>query len=111
MKVLLLADALAAVREIGGGLRKAGYVVAATRNGAEGLRLAEDREYDLIILDSKLPGVDGLTLLQRLRERRGKTPRILVLAPRENLEERIRGLRLGVDDYLMKSFSLDELLA
>ena len=76
----------------------------------EGLWYAESHSYDVIILDRLLPGLDGLTILQRLR-REGQTAQVLMLTAKDTVEDRVCGLRTGADDYLIKPFALDELLA
>ena len=72
--------------------------------------MAQSHDYDVIVLDIMLPGMDGLTVLERLRSEGKKTP-VLILSAKDTVEDRVRGLRLGADDYLIKPFALDELLA
>jgi DNA-binding response OmpR family regulator len=110
MRVLLVEDSQRFQRSIGQALKRTGYAVDATGDGAEGLWFAENNDYDVIILDLMLPGLDGLTLLQRLR-RQGKTTHVLILTAKAATEDRVRGLQLGADDYLVKPFALEELLA
>ncbi len=110
MKILLIEDSLRLQTAIGTGLRKAGFAVDISGHGAEGLDLALVNEYDVLVLDLMLPGLDGLTVLTRLREENITLP-ILILSARYTVEERVEGLRLGADDYLVKPFSFDELLA
>jgi DNA-binding response OmpR family regulator len=81
-----------------------------TGDGKEGLWLAESNEYDAIILDLMLPGLDGLGLLRRLRQQDNNVP-VLILTAKDTLEDRVRGLHLGADDYLIKPFAFAELLA
>ena len=110
MRVLLVEDSKILQRTVATALRKSGYAVDVTGDGEEGLWYAEQHEYDVIVLDLMLPGLDGLTILQRLRQK-GKTTQILVLTAKDTVEDRVRGLRTGADDYLIKPFALDELLA
>lgn len=90
------------------GLRESGYGVDLARNGADGLRLALEHPYDLVVLDVMLPGIDGWQVMRALRERRDI--RVIFLTARDHLEDRIHGLELGADDYLIKPFSFTELL-
>jgi DNA-binding response OmpR family regulator len=92
------------------GLKKAGYVVDETGEGREGLWKAESGKYDLIILDIMLPGMDGLEILSALRAKGNKT-HVLFLTARDTVEDRVKGLSAGADDYLVKPFALSELLA
>jgi DNA-binding response OmpR family regulator len=92
------------------GLRAHGYGVAWVRNGQDGLERAADADISLVILDLGLPDLDGLEVLQRLRERGCDVP-ILVLSARSRLDDRVAGLNLGADDYLGKPFAFEELLA
>jgi len=110
VRVLLVEDSKILQRSVATALRKAGYAVDATGDGTEGLWFAEQHPYDVIILDLLLPGLDGLTILQRLR-RQDRPTQVLVLTAKDTIEDRVRGLRTGADDYLIKPFALDELLA
>lgn len=110
MRILLVEDSKLLRRSVGTALRKAGYAVDAAGDGKEGLWLAESNEYDSVILDLMLPGLDGLSILRRLRERENNVP-VLVLTARDTVDDRVRGLQLGADDYLIKPFALEELLA
>jgi DNA-binding response OmpR family regulator len=92
------------------GLRAEGYLVAEATTGPEGLQLARSRPFDLILLDLMLPGLSGLELCRELRARAVRTP-ILMLSALDTTEDKIKGLRLGADDYLAKPFGVDELLA
>lgn len=110
MRLLLVEDSRRLRESLGRALRKSGYAVDAAEDGDEGLWLAETHDYDVIVLDIMLPKLDGLTLLQRLR--RGKrSSHVLLLTARDTVEDRVQGLRLGADDYLVKPFALEELLA
>ncbi len=110
MKLLIIEDSQRLLRSLGSGLRKKGYTVDAVADGAEGLDFARFSEYDVIVLDLMLPGLDGFSVLQRLRAL-GRRAHILILSARDRVEDRIRGLQLGADDYMVKPFSFDELCA
>ena len=92
------------------GLREAGFSVDSAADGKDGLWLAETGDYDVIVLDLMLPGIDGLTLLSSLREKQ-KDTHVLILTAKDTVEDRITGLNLGADDYLVKPFAFQELLA
>ena len=108
--MLVVEDSKILQRSVATALRKSGYAVDVTGDGNEGLWYAEQHPYDVIILDLMLPGLDGLTILQRLR-RQERPTQVLVLTAKDTVEDRVRGLRTGADDYLIKPFALDELLA
>ncbi len=110
MKLLLVEDSPRLQRSLAEGLRHAGYVLDITGDGAEGLWLAKSNGYDVIILDIMLPGLDGLAVLERLRAQ-GKETHVLMLTARDAVEDRVRGLQMGADDYLVKPFAFEELLA
>lgn len=110
MKLLVIEDSQHLLRSLGVGFRKLGHAVDLVADGAEGLDYARLNNYDAIILDLMLPTMNGLTVLQSLRES-GKKTCILILSAKDRVEDRIRGLRLGADDYLVKPFSFDELCA
>src|SRR6202167_2859740 len=110
MRVLLVEDSQRLQKSIGKALRKSGYAVDTSGDGEEGLWLAESNDYDVIILDIMLPKLDGLALLRRLRQKGRQTP-ILLLTARDTVEDRVGGLQMGADDYLVKPFALAELLA
>lgn len=110
MRVLFVEDSTRLQTSVGRGLRKAGYAVDVTGNGEEGLWLAQSNDYDVIILDLMIPRLDGLSLLARLREE-GRLTHVLILTARSTVHDRISGLQLGADDYLVKPFALAELLA
>jgi two-component system copper resistance phosphate regulon response regulator CusR len=110
MKILIVEDdpqISSAVRE---GLDEAGYFTEVTRDGERALRLASHRDFSLILLDIMLPGLDGLTVCRKLREMRVNTP-ILMLTAKDGIPDRVAGLDTGADDYLVKPFDFDELLA
>ncbi len=110
MKVLLVEDSPRLQATIARGLKHSGYAVDVSGNGSDGLRRALATDYDAVVLDLLLPGLDGWTVLERLRQA-GRETHVLVLSARASVEDRVRGLRLGADDYLTKPFSFDELLA
>ncbi|HEY2625091.1 MAG TPA: response regulator transcription factor [Dyella sp.] len=111
MRCLLIEDDIPTADLIREGLNEAGHQVAVCHNGVDGVDRANAELWDLIVLDRMLPGGrDGLDILASLRSRDDRTP-VLVLSALSGLDERIRGLRSGGDDYLTKPFALDELLA
>jgi DNA-binding response OmpR family regulator len=110
MRVLLVEDSERLQRSIGTGLRRSGYAVDVAGDGETGLWHARSHDYDVIILDLMLPGLDGLSVLAALRSE-GRDSHVLVLTARDTVEERVQGLRAGADDYLVKPFAFDELLA
>ncbi len=110
MKLLIIEDSQRLLRSLGTGLRKMGYAVDLVADGADGLDYARLNDYDVIVLDLMLPSIDGLTVLQRLRAL-GRQTHILILSAKDQVADRIRGLRLGADDYMVKPFSFDELCA
>lgn len=110
MKILIVEDEAKTGDYLKLGLTEAGYVVDLARDGVDGLHLGRTGEYDLAILDVMLPGIDGWQVLQGLRKSGQDTP-ILFLTARESVEDRIKGLELGADDYLVKPFAFAELLA
>ncbi|TCP08378.1 heavy metal response regulator transcription factor [Caldimonas thermodepolymerans] len=110
MKILIVEDEPKTGDYLRQGLSEAGFVVDLAQDGADGLHLALQGEYDLVILDVMLPGLDGWQVLQSLRHRGLQMP-VLFLTARDQLEDRVKGLELGADDYLVKPFSFAELLA
>ena len=106
MKLLLIEDENDLRATLADSLREQGYAVDASADGEEGLYRALEADYDAIILDLMLPRLDGWEILRRLRLRKS-TP-VLLLTARRGLEDRVRGLDLGADDYLVKPFDLDE---
>ena len=109
MRILVVEDEPKAGEYLQNGLGEAGYIVDLARNGIDGLHLALEMAYDLIVLDVMLPDMDGWQVLRTLRLR-ADTP-VLFLSARGELEDRLKGLDLGADDYLVKPFSFAELLA
>jgi DNA-binding response OmpR family regulator len=110
MRILVIEDSERLRRSLATGLRKSGYAVDLAADGAQGLWSAQSNSYDVIVLDLMLPEVDGLTVLQTLRGKEINS-HILILTAKDTVEDRVRGLRLGADDYLVKPFAFDELLA
>lgn len=110
MRLLVVEDDRKLANLLRQGLKESGFAVDTAEDGVKGLSLALDTEYDAIVLDLMLPGRSGLDILKKLRARHRATP-VLVLSARSSVEDRIRGLDLGADDYLAKPFSLKELLA
>lgn len=109
MKVLIVEDEVKTGDYLRKGLSENGFVVDLATNGQDGLHLALTGEYDVIVLDVMLPGKDGWSVLQALR-RSQQTP-VLFLTARDKVEDRVKGLELGADDYLVKPFAFSELLA
>ncbi|MBI5716313.1 MAG: heavy metal response regulator transcription factor [Burkholderiales bacterium] len=109
MRILLVEDNAKLARHLKRGLADNGYVVDVAADGIEGRHLAIEGRYDLILLDVMLPGLDGFALLEDLRRSR-QTP-VLMLTAADSVENRVRGLRAGADDYLVKPFAFSELLA
>jgi two-component system OmpR family response regulator len=110
MHVLLIEDDLRVADHVGKGLREAGHIVETAADGREGLLRAAAESFDVIVLDRMLPQVDGLKILQTIRATGDATP-VLILSALGDVDERIRGLRAGGDDYLPKPFALSELVA
>lgn len=110
MRVLVVEDSERLRRSLTTALKKSGYAVDATGDGPEGLWLAETNGYDTIVLDIMLPGLSGLDILHKLRKKGGKT-HVLLLTAKDTVEDKVRGLQSGADDYLIKPFALEELLA
>lgn len=109
MRILLVEDEVKTADYLCKGLSESGYRVEVALNGLDGQHLMQEHEFDLIILDVMLPGLDGWQLLQIIR-RKLQTP-VLFLTARDAVEDRVKGLELGADDYLVKPFSYAELLA
>ena len=110
MKILLVDDSQRLLRSLGQGLKKLGYAVDLAGDGENGLALAETYDYHVIVLDLMLPGLPGLEVLRRLRAG-GRGAHILILSARDRVEDRVQGLQLGADDYLVKPFAFEELCA
>ncbi|MDD5704829.1 MAG: response regulator transcription factor [Kiritimatiellae bacterium] len=110
MKILIVEDSQRLLRSLQVGLTKLGHAVDTACDGPQGLAFALHQYYDVIVLDLMLPGLDGLALLTELR-RRARQTHVLILSARDQVEDRVRGLQLGADDYLVKPFDFDELCA
>jgi len=110
MRILVVEDETSVANFIRRGLIEAGYAVDLAMDGDEGLSYALAADYDVLVLDIMLPKMDGLQLLRNLRERGQKTPTIILTA-RDTVDNRIEGLDIGADDYLVKPFAFPELLA
>lgn len=109
MRILIVEDESKTVAYLSKGLTEEGYVVDCAKDGETGLHLASTGRYDAIILDGMLPRLDGIEVLRQLREN-NDTP-VIMLTARDRVEDRLRGLQTGADDYLAKPFSFLELLA
>ncbi|MBL1293763.1 MAG: heavy metal response regulator transcription factor [Thiotrichales bacterium] len=110
MKLLIVEDEIKTGEYLKQGLSEAGYVVDLVRNGMDGYHLAMTEPYDLLILDVMLPDVNGWWILKSLREA-GKEAPVLFLTASDSVDDRVKGLELGADDYLVKPFAFAELLA
>lgn len=110
MRLLIVEDYKPLRESLEQGLREAGFAVDAAGEGKEALWFAMSNEYDVIILDLMLPGMDGLTILKKLRSE-GCQSHVLILTAKDSLEDKITGLGVGADDYLVKPFAFEELLA
>lgn len=110
MRILLIEDSKQLQRSISKGLRSAGYHVDVTGDGEESLFYIESYEYDAVILDLMLPGLDGLSILKSVRNQNNPV-HILILSAKDSVPDRIKGLNTGADDYLTKPFDFNELLA
>ncbi len=109
MKILVIEDEKKLAAYLQRGLSEEGYVVDICHDGVDGLHMAMEGSYDLLVLDGMLPGIDGLGVLAALRQ--GKDMPVLMLTARVQVEDRVRGLQSGADDYLTKPFAFSELLA
>jgi two-component system, OmpR family, copper resistance phosphate regulon response regulator CusR len=110
MKILVVEDEAKAADFLRRGLGEHGYVVDVARDGREGLAFASTGEHALVLLDVMLPGLDGFEIVEALRRRGTRVP-VLMLTAREDVDDRVRGLRAGADDYLVKPFAFSELIA
>ena len=109
MRILIVEDEPKTAAYVRKGLTEHAYIVDVAHDGIEGLHLATSGHYDLILLDVMLPGADGWTVLESLRQQ-SQTP-VLFLSARDQVADRVKGLELGADDYLVKPFAFSELLA
>ncbi len=110
MRALIVEDDATIAEFVGKGLREAGFVVESAADGEAGLGLATLTPFDVAIVDVMLPKLDGLSLIRALRQRRVSTP-VLILSARHTVDDRVRGLESGGDDYLTKPFAFPELVA
>jgi two-component system copper resistance phosphate regulon response regulator CusR len=110
MKILVIEDEAKTAKFLMKGLGEAGHIVDVAADGLEGVHLAQEVDFDLIVLDVMLPVLNGWQVLARLREASRKTL-VLMLTARDSVHERVRGFELGADDYLVKPFAFSELLA
>ncbi len=110
MKILIVEDEAKTAAYLTRGLQENGFVTDLARNGEDGAHLARTEPYDLIVLDVMLPGRDGWSIIAELRRREIATP-VLFLTARDAVHDRVKGLELGADDYLVKPFAFSELLA
>ena len=110
MKLLIIEDEPKTGEYLRQGLQEAGFAVELANHGSDGLHLASEGDHDLLILDVMLPGLDGWQVLRQLRAQGRQMP-VLLLSARDQVEDRVKGLELGADDYLVKPFSFAELLA
>jgi two-component system OmpR family response regulator len=110
MRVLVVEDDPKIASFIVGGLKQAGFVAHAVGNGEEASRLVKSDHFDLLIVDIMLPVLDGLSLIERMRQNKIQTP-VLILSAKRTVDDRVRGLQTGGDDYMTKPFAFSELLA
>lgn len=110
MRILIVEDEEKLARYLKKGLEESSYVVDLALNGTDGLHLATHEAYDLIILDIMLPEYDGVTILKRVRSAEIHTP-VIFLTAKDSIEDKVDGLNIGADDYIVKPFSFHELLA
>ena len=110
MRLLVAEDDQVIAEFVSQGLREAGYAVDVAATGTEALRKALDGTYDAAVIDVMLPELDGLSVIEQLRARRKQTP-VLILSARHTVDDRVKGLQAGGDDYLTKPFAFAELLA
>ena len=110
MRLLLIEDDLKIASFILKGLKEAGFAVDHAEDGMDGFHMAVTGKYDVAIVDLMLPILDGLTIIQKLRQQKNNTP-ILILSAKNTVDDRVTGLQKGGDDYLTKPFAFSELLA
>lgn len=110
MKLLVIEDSDRLRRSLAVGLTKVGFATDVAADGEAGLAFLDAYDYDVVILDLMLPGIGGLEILETLRSR-GHNVHVLILSAKDQVEDRVRGLEMGADDYLVKPFSFDELCA
>jgi two-component system OmpR family response regulator len=110
MRALIVEDDATIAEFVARGLREAGFAVDHADDGSTGLQLARGAPYDVAVIDLMLPGLDGLTLIETMRREQIRTP-VLILSARQTVDDRVKGLQIGGDDYLTKPFAFPELLA
>ena len=110
MRILVVEDDKKIASFVAKGLKEAGYAVDIAHDGREGLDLGLSGVYDAAVVDIMLPGIDGLALIERLRAKKNNTP-VIILSAKRSVDDRVKGLQSGGDDYLTKPFSFSELLA
>lgn len=110
MRLLLIEDDFKIASFVNKGLKEAGYIVEHASDGKTGLQMALTSSYDAAVIDIMLPGLDGLAIIDELRQRRIKLP-VIILSAKRSIDERVEGLQAGGDDYLTKPFAFSELLA
>ena len=110
MKVLVVEDSKRLRHALGEGLRRSGFTIDLAQDGEEGLKFANAIEYDVIVLDIVMPKLDGLSLLKEIRKKQNPA-NVIILSAKDMVEDRVEGLELGADDYMVKPFSFDELVA
>jgi heavy metal response regulator len=110
MRLLFVEDDIKIAEYILKGLKEAGFAVDHAADGEDGLHLALNESYDAAIIDIMLPKLDGLSLIEKMRERKMHTP-VIILSAKRSVDDRVKGLQAGGDDYLTKPFSFSELLA
>ena len=110
MRILVVEDDKKIASFVAKGLKEAGYAVDVAQDGLDGLDLGLSGVFDAAVIDIMLPGIDGLTLIERLRAKKNNTP-VIILSAKRTVDDRVKGLQAGGDDYLTKPFSFSELLA
>src|SRR3712207_6559835 len=110
MRILIIEDDREAASYLGKAFREAGHVADQAADGLDGYAMAEAGDYDVLVVDRMLPKLDGLSLIRSLREQKIETP-VLILSALGQVDDRVKGLRAGGDDYLPKPYAFSELLA
>ena len=110
MRILVVEDDKKIASFVAKGLKEAGYAVDVAQEGLDGLDLGLSGVFDAAVVDIMLPGIDGLTLIERMRAKKNNTP-VIILSAKRTVDDRVKGLQAGGDDYLTKPFSFSELLA
>ena len=105
MRILLVEDKNRLREAIAQALKQTGYAVDSADNGNDALWMAQENSYNIILLDIMIPGIDGLEVLQKLRDLNDHTP-VILLTAKDTIADRVKGLRKGADDYLIKPFAL-----